>query len=281
MSGMRVLVTGAGGQLARAIRETWTEHELVLPDESTLDLGRRDSLHSAIKAVQPQVVINTGAFTQVDRCESEADLAMRINGEAVGWLAEACDSQGALLIQISTDYVFDGTGSRPYLESDPTNPVSVYGRSKLEGEIQAARCKRHLIARTSWLYDAWGNNFLKTMLNAATQGRSLRVVDDQHGTPTTCTALACQLKAGAEQGWQGLVHATCREETTWYGFAKAIFQARGMEVDLSPCSTFDYPTPARRPAYSVLDGSHRAELGTDLMPTWHESLLQVIKKPIS
>jgi dTDP-4-dehydrorhamnose reductase len=258
---------------------TWAEHELIIPEESALDLGNQASIQSVVAEVRPEVVINCGAFTQVDRCESEADLAMLINGTAVGWLAEACDTQGAQLIQISTDYVFDGTGTRPYREDDPTNPVSVYGRTKLEGERQAARCSKHLIARTSWLYDALGKNFLNTMLNAATQGRALRVVDDQRGAPTSCRALARQLKAAAEQRWQGLVHTTCQGEISWHGFAEAIFKAKGISVDLSPCSTADYPTPAKRPAYSVLDGTRRANFGSDLMPRWQDALQEVILHP--
>jgi len=276
MSGLRVLVTGGGGQLARAIQETWTNHELLLPEESILDLGRQEAIRAVIAEFRPQVVVNCGAFTQVDRCESEIDLAMRINGQAVGWLAEACEAEKALLVQISTDYVFDGKGTRPYREDDPANPVSVYGSSKLEGERQAACCPRHIIARTGWLYGAWGKNFFNTMLNIAAQGRAMRVVDDQRGSPTTCRALARQLKMGIEEGWQGLVHATCGGETTWYGFAKAIFETLGLKADLAPCTTADYPTPARRPAYSVLDGAHRAELGTDLMPHWREALLEAV-----
>jgi dTDP-4-dehydrorhamnose reductase len=276
---MRVLVTGGSGQLAQAIRWVWAEHELVIPEESLLDLSRQEAIHSVVSSVRPDVVINCGAFTQVDRCEAEADLAMRINGTAVGWLADACEAQGALLIQISTDYVFDGMGTRPYRENDPTNPVSVYGRTKLEGERQAARCSRHLIARTSWLYDAWGKNFLNTMLNAAAQGRALRVVADQRGAPTTCRALARQLKVAAEQNWQGLVHATCQGETTWHGFAQAIFEAKGITADLHPCTTADYPTPAKRPAYSVLEGTRRAALGADLMPDWQVALAEVIAHP--
>lgn len=277
---MRVLVTGASGQLAHAIRLVWTNHELVLPEESILDLSRRDAIRSVVSEVRPEVVVNCGAFTQVDRCESEAELTQLINATAVGWLAEACEAQKAMLIQISTDYVFDGTGTRPYREDDPTNPVSVYGRTKLEGERQAACCPRHLIARTSWLYDAWGKNFLATMLNAAAQGRALRVVDDQRGAPTTCRALARQLKVAAEEDWQGLVHTTCVGETTWHGFAQAIFEAKGIAADLHPCSTADYPTPARRPAYSVLDGARRRTLGPDLMPDWQEALREVIQHPI-
>lgn len=274
---MRVLVTGGAGQLARALHLTWVEHELILPDETRLDLGNPDAIREVVAQVRPQIVVNCGAFTQVDRCESEPELARKINAIAVGWLAEACESQGAMLIQVSTDYVFDGTGSRPYREDDPTNPVSVYGRTKLEGEQQATRCSRHLIARTSWLYDAWGKNFLNTMLNAAAQGRSLRVVDDQRGAPTTCRALARQLKVAAEQGWQGLVHTTCAGETTWHGFAKAIFEGTRTAADLSPCRTADYPTPARRPAYSVLGADNRRRLGPDVMPHWQDGLREVIE----
>ena len=274
---MRVLVAGGSGQLAQALRQTWGEHELFLPEESVFDLGNPSAIQAVVAQVKPHVLVNCGAFTQVDRCETEEELALRINGTAVGWLAEACEAQGAMLIQISTDYVFDGTGARPYREDDPTGPVSVYGRTKLEGERQAARCSRHLIARTSWLYDAWGKNFLNTMLNAAAQGRSLRVVDDQRGAPTTCRALARQLKVAAEEGWNGLVHATCTGETTWHGFAQAIFEAKGIAADLSPCTTADYPTPAKRPAYSVLDGTRRRSLGADLMPDWEAALREVVE----
>lgn len=276
---MRVLVTGSAGQLAQALRHTWAGHELIIPDESILDLGDPDSVRDIVAQAKPDVLVNCGAFTQVDRCESEAELALRINGSAVGWLAEACERQKALLIQVSTDYVFDGTGRRPYRENDPTNPVSVYGRTKLEGERLAAQCHRHLIARTSWLYDAWGRNFLNTMLNAASQGRTLRVVDDQRGAPTTCRALARQLKAAAEEGWQGLFHMTCGGETTWYGFAQAIFESHGIAADLGPCTTSEYATPAKRPAYSVLDGTLRRSLGPDLMPHWKEALLEVFERP--
>lgn len=276
MRGMRVLVTGGGGQLARAIRDTWTDHELLLPEESILDLGRREAIHAVIAEHRPQVVLNCGAFTQVDRCESEAELAIRINGEAVGWLAESCESQKALLVQISTDYVFDGKGTRPYLESDPTNPQSVYGRSKLRGEEEARKASEHLIVRTAWLYDAWGKNFYLTMCNAAIQGRKLKVVNDQCGTPTTCRALARQLQAAVQEGWRGLVHGTCSGETTWHGFAAEIFHQAGIKANLSPCLTSEYPTPAPRPAYSVLDGSLRSRLGSDLMPDWREALAEVI-----
>lgn len=273
---MRVLIAGGAGQLARAIRETWKGHDLLCPEESRFDLGNPDSVRAAVLEARPDVILNAAAFTQVDRCEAEVDLAMRINGEAVGWMAEAANETGALLLQISTDYVFDGTGERPYRESDPTRPVSVYGKSKLLGERNAALAANHLIVRTAWLYDAWGKNFYLTMRNAAAQGRKLRVVDDQRGTPTTCRALARQLQRAVEEGWRGLVHGTCHGETTWYGFAAEIFRQAGIQADLSPCCTDEYPTPAKRPAYSVLDGRHRRELGTDLMPDWKKALEEIL-----
>ena len=278
---MRILLTGASGQLARAVRQIWVGHELLCPEEGVLDLSKREAVHSVIAELRPQVVLNLGAYTQVDKCESEPELAMLINGTAVGWLAEACTDQKALLMQISTDYVFDGTGTRPYRENDPTCPKSVYGRTKRVGEELAMTTPEHLIVRTAWLYDAWGKNFLRTMVGAAEQGRALRVVADQRGTPTTCRALARQLLVGMEEGWRGLVHGTCQGETTWHGFAAEIFKRKGIAADLSPCATADYPLPAPRPAYSVLSGEYRKSLGTDVMPHWEEALAEVLADPLS
>jgi dTDP-4-dehydrorhamnose reductase len=273
---MRVVVTGGSGQLARAIRETWTGHEVLCPPEAELDLSSREAIRRVLHEVNPGVVINAGAFTQVDRCEAEEAVATLINGTAVAWLAETCDDLQAKLVQISTDYVFDGQGTRPYRETDPVNPQSVYGRTKFLGEQAALSACNHLVARTSWLYDAWGKNFFLTMVNAARQGRALRVVADQRGTPTSCRALARQLQTAIDEDWRGLVHATCAGETTWHGFAAEIFRQTGIEASLSPCTTADYPLPAPRPAYSVMDGAHRGELGTDRMPTWEHALVEVV-----
>ncbi|WP_306598034.1 dTDP-4-dehydrorhamnose reductase [Geothrix sp. 21YS21S-2] len=276
---MNILVTGAAGQLAYAIQKTWSGHDLILPEESSLDLCSEASVLKALRGFRPDVVVNCAAFTQVDRCETEPGLARLVNGEAVGWLARGCGEVNALLVQISTDYVFDGTGDRPYREDDPTGPRSEYGKSKLLGEQKAALAPRHLILRTAWLYDAWGKNFLRTMLACAAQGRSLRVVDDQFGSPTSCRALARQMRVAVEEGWEGLVHATCTGKTSWHGFAAEIFRQSGLQVDLKPCGTRDYPLPAPRPAYSVLDGTRRGTLGTDLMPAWADALGEVIQFP--
>ena len=272
---MKVLVTGGSGQLAHAIRRFWTGHELLVPEEARLDLANREAIREVITSVKPDVVINAAAFTQVDRCEAEVDRAMLVNGTAVGWMAEACGQIAASLVQISTDYVFDGQGKRPYREEDPVNPVSVYGKSKLLGEQEARKAPRHLIVRTAWLYDAWGMNFYNTMLRLAAQGQPLTVVDDQWGSPTSCRALARQLQVLVESGWRGTLHATCSGETSWHGFAAEIFRQRGLTVALTPCATGDFPRPAPRPAYSVLSGERRASSGVDCMPGWREALTEI------
>jgi dTDP-4-dehydrorhamnose reductase len=273
---MRVLVTGGSGQLAQAIQRFWTGCEPILPEESRLDLSDREAVRDVIESLRPEVVINAGAYTQVDRCEAEPGIAMLVNGTAVGWLAESCTKMDAQLVQISTDYVFDGQGTQPYREEDPVHPVSVYGKSKLLGEEEARKASKHLIVRTAWLYDAWGGNFYNTMLKLAAQEHPIKVVDDQRGTPTTCRALARQIQVAVESGCQGTLHATCSGDTTWYGFAAEIFHQHGLRVDLQSCSTVDFPRPAPRPAYSVLSGAGRARLGVDVMPDWHTALAEVV-----
>ena len=278
---MKILLTGASGQLAHAVLQLWADQgwtgdELVAPEESLFDLGDPQAIRSVVAAVRPQVVLNLGAFTQVDLCEAQPERALLVNATAVGWLAEACAERQALLVQISTDYVFDGLGSTPYREEDAPNPRSEYGRTKLAGEALARMAPEHLILRTSWLYDAWGRNFYRTMLNAAAQGRTLRVVDDQVGAPTSCRALARQLAQALKEGWRGVVHGTCHGSTSWHGFAAEIFRQKGLQVDLVPCQTADYPLPAARPPYSVLSGDRRSILGTDLMPSWEAGLREVV-----
>lgn len=273
---MKVLVTGSAGQLAQAIRAHWQGHELILPPESALDLCKPMAIKEVLSDLKPDVVINAGAFTQVDLCEVEPAQAFCINAEAVHWMADVCNAIGALLVQISTDYVFDGSAIQPYREDDPLNPASVYGRSKAKGEEEARRALNHLVVRTAWLYDMHGRNFYNTMLGLAKSGHPIRVVNDQRGAPTTCRALARQLEALVDAGCRGTLHATCHGMATWYDFAAEIFRLHGLNVDLSPCSTHDYPRPAHRPAYSVLDGSRRAQLGVDVMPEWHDALQEVV-----
>jgi len=273
---MRILVSGGQGQLAKAIQTFWKGHELVVPPEAEFDLTDPASVRRTLDAVAPQVVVNAGAFTQVDLCESEPEKARLVNGTAVGWLAEGCARHGALLVQVSTDYVFDGAARRPYREEEPPGPATVYGRTKLLGEEEARKAPEHLVVRTAWLYEAWGRNFLGTMLGLAGQGKPIRVVDDQWGTPTTCRALARQLQTAVDAGVRGTLHATCAGETTWFGFTEEIFRQYGIQADLKPCSTADFPRPAKRPAYSVLDGGRRRALGIDRMPAWQDALSEIV-----
>jgi dTDP-4-dehydrorhamnose reductase len=221
--------------------------------------------------------LNCAAYTNVDTAEADEDMARLVNGEAVAWIAEECNSVGALLVHVSTDYVFDGLSVRPLREDDPVGPCSAYGRSKLEGERAAMMAHKHIIFRTSWLYDVWGKNFFNTMLRLAGEGRPIRVVNDQRGSPTTCRALARQMRLAVEKDWRGLFHATCLGDTTWHGFAAAIFGLMGLAPDCSPCPTLEYPTPAKRPAYSVLDNSKRMSAGDDLMGRWEDALREVVR----
>jgi dTDP-4-dehydrorhamnose reductase len=273
---MKILVTGGKGQLARAIAQAWPEAELSLVDLEQFDLGTPGAAAQAIRDLRPEVVVNTAAWTAVDACEADPERARLINGAAVGWIAEACTEQGALLVQVSTDYVFDGRSTRPYREDDPTGPATVYGASKLLGEQEAQKAADHLILRTAWLYDAWGQNFLRTMLRMASAGSLLKVVDDQQGSPTSCRTLARQLRAAVEGRWRGLHHATCAGDCSWYGFAREIFAQAGVEARLQPCTTAEFQRPAPRPGYSVLDNSKRRAAGPDLMPDWREALAEVL-----
>jgi len=210
---------------------------------------------------RPDLVVNCAAFTKVDACEGEArEQAFRINGAAVGHVAEAAEAAGARFIHVSTDYVFDGKGNRPYREDDPTNPLSVYGQSKLEGERRALQHPRALVVRTSWLFGPGGPNFAATMVNLIEQGRlPLRVVSDQEGCPTYTPFLAgaiLDLAPLASSTINGIMHYRNREPVTWYGFAReiaALWAPPARPVEVLPVTTAEYPRPAPRPAYSVLD----------------------------
>jgi dTDP-4-dehydrorhamnose reductase len=250
-----------------------------------LDLTQKASIDAVFEEVRPDICINTAAYTAVDKAESDAAGAFAVNCDGVASLAEACRAVAVPLIHLSTDYVFPGTASRPYLEKDPTAPLGVYGRSKWEGE-EALRAmhREHLIVRTAWLYGHHGNNFVKTMLRLARERQVLQVVHDQHGCPTWTRDLAraltvmCQRLAQAQDThlW-GTYHFCGAGQTTWYDFARAIFaEVRGSEVlriqRVDPIPTTAYPTPAQRPAYSVLDCSkiHRV-FGITPRP-WRDTL---------
>ena len=293
---MRILLFGGNGQVGTACRRTLAPlGELVvatrngqLPDGTpceAADFDRPDTLADLIARIAPDVVVNAAAHTAVDRAESEPDAAFRANAEAPRRIADACAQRDALLLHYSTDYVFDGRGTRPYREDDPTAPLGVYGASKLAGE-QAVRDSgaRHMIFRTAWVYAAHGSNFLRTMLRLAAERDELRVVADQIGSPTPA-ALIADVSAKILQrpsSLSGTWHLTASGETSWCGFAEAIVEsahARGLiarRPRIVPITTADYPTPAARPAYSVLDTAKlQADLGIG-MASWQSGLARVM-----
>ena len=264
-------------------------YELTTLDRAGCDLSDPDAVHAAIVRAKPQVIVNAAAWTAVDRAEAEPDACRRINAEAPAAMAAAARESGALLVHCSTDYVFDGRARRPYREDDPVGPLGAYGRSKLEGEqgIAASRCAA-IVLRTSWVYGLTGQNFLRTMLRLGTEREELGVVDDQQGSPTWSRSLAratLQLldrhacDPASWPGVSGLYHATATGSTTWFGFASAIFeQAPGLarRPRLRPLATADYPLPAPRPAWSVLDCSRLQQRLGIVMPHWQDALAECL-----
>jgi len=290
---MKILVTGAEGQLARSLVERSQFHpavELVAIGRPDLDLAVPGAAAAAIRSVQPQIVINAAAYTAVDKAEDEPDLAFRINAEAAGEVAEAAAAVGAAVIQVSTDYVFDGSREGPYDEAAPTAPLGVYGRSKLEGEqrVRAAN-PRHAIVRTAWVYSPFGSNFVKTMMNAARTRDLLTVVDDQIGSPTSALDLAegllRMIAIWAEDRDRGLgatYHLGGAGQTSWCGLAQAIMAECAKRslpaAEVHPIATSDWPTRAKRPANSVLNSGKFVRTFGFEMPAWRDSVAVVVSR---
>jgi dTDP-4-dehydrorhamnose reductase len=256
---VRVLITGAAGQLGRALLATTPAgFHVTGVDLADFDIGDEGEVGKAVAALYPDLIVNAAAYTAVDRAESEAEAAFRVNRDAVRYLAQAAKMGGARLVHISTDFVFDGRASEPYDWDAPTNPLGVYGASKLAGEREALAVKS-LVIRTAWLYSAGGANFVRTMLKLFNERPIVRVVSDQIGTPTSAASLARAVWKLAELGAEGVFSFTDAGVASWYDFAVAIKEegaAFGLcpaEVVVEPIRTEDYPTPAKRPAYSVLD----------------------------
>jgi len=282
---MRIALIGSNGMLARKVRELappgYTVHGFDLPE---FDLTDRDQVLATMERLQPAVIVNCAAFTNVDACETEEALATRVNGSGPGYLAEAALTTGAVLAHISTDYVYSGSQQTPYREDDPTGPISAYGRSKLAGEvaIRASGLERYFIIRTSWLYGPGGKNFVETMLRLAAEREELRVVADQVGTPTYTGDLAraiYRLMAVANHpGGFGTYNFSDLGQCSWHGFAaKIISLAKGMGTPLSaervlPIQTSDYPLPAVRPAFSVFSKEKYLAVAGAAIPQWEESL---------
>ena len=260
-----ILIIGAGGQVGRELAIADSKHQLVALTRQQLDIADRKQITAAVGQHQPDIIINAAGYTQVDRAEHEIELAFAINRDAVADLAFACQQAGIPLLHISTDYVFDGSKQGAYSETDPIAPLGIYGESKAEGEtVLRETLKQHIILRTSWVFSATGNNFVRTMLRLGKERDELGIVDDQCGCPTSARSIAqvllqiadCYLR-GEVVDW-GTYHYCNGPETTWFGFAREIFNlADGYEnLKLNPISTSAYPTPAKRPANSVLDCTH-------------------------
>lgn len=292
---MRVLLTGANGQVGWELAKLSAKKGfgILALDRAALDLTDSSSINREVSGSGASVVVNAAAYTAVDQAESEPELAFAVNRDGPAYLASACAETAIPLIHISTDFVFDGKKQDPYLETDQTSPLNVYGKSKAAGEVEVReRLQEHIILRTSWVYGAQGQNFVNTMLRLGQEKEMVRVVNDQHGCPThaadiaeTILTIADQIVKGREINW-GIYHYCGKGVTTWHGFAEAIFALAGQYTSLKvkriePISTAEYPTPAKRPANSVLDCSLlEKEFGIHSQ-LWSESLARMIKEMFS
>ncbi len=283
----KILITGAGGQVASALVDAPIELERMALTQAEFDITDLAEIDDVFDREAPALVVNAAAYTQVDRAEHEAELAFAINRDGVADLAHACRARDIPLIHLSTDYIFDGTKQSAYVESDPVAPLGVYGESKAEGEAVLHRLwPKHVILRTSWVFSATGNNFVKTMLRLGRERDELGVVNDQHGCPTSARSIAetlleisRRLLEGETIEW-GTYHYCNGPPTTWYGCAREIFtRAGGFEsLRLEPIATSDYPTPARRPHNSVLDCA-KIERSFGIRPAdWRDELEIVLSK---
>lgn len=284
---MVVLVTGANGQLGQAIQSisgNYPEIDFVFCDSSSLDITNLDTVNQVFVKVKPNYCINAAAYTAVDKAESEQDKAISINIIGPRNLAATCKENNTILLHVSTDFVFDGNKSTPYSEEDIPNPTGVYGQTKLDGEkaIQEAFNKYYII-RTSWVYSQFANNFMKTMIRLGSERDSLSVVNDQIGTPTNAVDLAealvkiiCHTERSRSVSSTisnfGIYNFSNEGHCSWYDFAKKIFEVNNITIDLSPIPTTSYPTPAKRPAYSVLDKSKIRKAFDLQINNWEDSL---------
>jgi dTDP-4-dehydrorhamnose reductase len=294
MQKKRILVFGRIGQVGWELRHKLAcQGQVVVVDYPEIDFLKPESIRQAVRAAEPAVIVNAAAYTAVDKAEADAERASAINGQAPGVLAEEATRLGILLVHYSTDYVFDGSKLEPYVETDLPNPRNVYGMTKLEGDlaVQSAGCD-YLILRTSWVYGARGSNFLLTMLRLAGERPELRIVDDQIGSPTTSECIAqatasilAQLlspSGGGLQGRSGIYNLSSSGETSWYGFARTLFEksaaTSGTPIpNLVPISTSDYPQAAKRPANSRLSGQRLEETFGVCLPYWEDALDLVLE----
>ena len=281
---MNILITGCNGQLGnemQLLEKDFSEHQWFNTDVEELDITDQLAIEQFIQENQIDGIVNCAAYTAVDKAESNKELCTSLNTVAPAYLAAAVDKRGGWMIQISTDYVFDGTKHTPYVETDTPCPDSVYGSTKLAGEFGVQKfCRRSMILRTAWLYSTFGNNFVKTMLRLGKEKTELGVIFDQIGTPTYARDLAKAIMAAIAQGIQpGVYHFSNEGVISWYDFTKAIHRIAGItSCHVRPLHTAEYPTPAKRPAYSVLDKTKIKETYNIEIPYWEESLKECIEK---
>jgi dTDP-4-dehydrorhamnose reductase len=279
---MRILITGAGGQLGQDCQRCLSStHAVSAFTSRQLDITQAKAVQEVMTTLRPHIVLNCAAYTAVDACEQDLTRCMAVNAQGPALLAESCAQYSCRLIHISTDYVFDGKKSSPYTEEDPVAPVSAYGRSKLAGEEAIAqRMEQYLILRTAWLYGMGGKNFLKTILRLALSEdqKILRVVDDQYGALTWTGTLAQQIKQLVSTELTGIVHATAEGSCTWFTGAKYFLEAMQVEAHLEACSTADYPRPAQRPSFSMLENRRLKEHGLHLMRDWQEDVDAFVRR---
>jgi dTDP-4-dehydrorhamnose reductase len=272
---MRILVTGAKGQLGQELQRVLHAEDVTATDQPEYALTD-PMLGEKIAAQRPDLVIHAAAYTDVDGCERNPDMAFQINAIGTRYVAEGAAKAGAKLLYLSTDYVCDGRKTVPYTERDPVNPLSVYGRSKLAGEEEALKgCRRTLVLRTSWLYGVQGKNFVKTILNLAVTQPEVRVVDDQRGSPTYARHLAQVIAGLLRSDVTGVIHAGGEGECSWCEFAKAILQEAGLGCRVVPISTAESDRLARRPPYSALSTAFLRQYGLSL-PPWREGIRQFL-----
>ena len=281
---MNILITGCNGQLGNELQlleQENPQHTYYNTDVQELDITDPDAIATFVEQHAIDGIINCAAYTAVDKAEANEELCQKLNAEAPAYLAHAMGQRGGWMVQVSTDYVFDGTHHTPYTEQEDTCPNSVYGRTKLVGELNVQKlCPQSMIVRTAWLYSTFGNNFVKTMLRLGREKSELGVIFDQVGTPTYARDLAVAIMAAVNQGIRpGVYHFTDEGVTSWYDFTKAIHRLAGITTcRVRPLHTSEYPTPARRPHYSVLDKTKiKQTYGLDI-PHWEESLEVCIGK---
>jgi dTDP-4-dehydrorhamnose reductase len=279
----RWLVTGAGGMLGHDLRTVLAGEVLTALGRSSLDITDQSAVDDAVAG--HDIVINAAAWTDVDGAEAHEAQATAVNGTAVGTLTQACARAGAILLHVSSDYVFPGNATAPYTEDAPTDPVNAYGRGKLVGESAVREYERGYVVRTAWLYGEHGRNFVATMLDLAARRETLDVVDDQRGQPTWSMALATRLRelglAARDGAPAGAYHATASGSTTWFGLARAIFAEAGLDPErVRPTTSAAYVRPAVRPTYSVLGHDRWSAAGLSPMAEWDVALAQALRQPV-